>query len=406
MSEPLLTEALPGFRAWRVGHDGRLWAASADAQWEPGVNVARCVHGHDAPKGSCRCGLYAFHHLHRQLAREPVIGGIAAWGDMEVHRDGFRAGRATVLALADDMRFRGELRRAVERYGVPIVPRDALLPVVAERCGLLPPSLVASDDAWLGRRRGYDAEQQLWVEPGGGAVTLGISDVLAAWLKPEVTLRTEADGTLHAAGERATVVLRTGIRGEPLGPGRIAPSHWREDCHGFDWGPPGRSAYLARARVGQDGFAHLLERGEFDAGAITCWADVARELRAAEPADEGFASAAEVYDEVGIPLGGALVRAAAHLGRLDLTLALSARDPQARLVLHLRPGGVRLDCGGTAPADVTIELRAGDLRPLLAGTLDLAQAAGERRLAVRGPRSRALVALSVLVARTRAPARA
>lgn len=434
VSAPLLTEALPGFRAWHVDREGRLLPAAASGAWEPGVNVARCGHGrgHAVPGGDCSCGLYAFHHLHRQLAPEPVVGGIAAWGDMEVHRDGFRAGRARVLALAGDGpgtgRERPRLERAADRYGVPLVPRAALAPVVAERTGLLPASVLAiapaEHDAWLARRRGYDAERQLWAEPGGGAVTVGVSQALRAWLVGTVGVQ-ERSGTVRLHGLGAAVELATGVRGpviavnprlepaggsvaDPDGAGwvvRIAPTHWVEDCSRFDWGPAGRAGSLGRGRGAvATGFAHLLTDDPFDATVVRSWADVGRALRARTAgAQQAFADERALYDDVGIALGRAVTGAAAHIGRLDLTLALAVREPDAHLALDLRAGGVQLHCGGTGGArpDVTIELRGDDLRPLLAGELDLAQAAGAGRLRVRGPRSRALTALAVVVGRTR-----
>ncbi len=417
MSVPLLTEALPGFRAWRLDSEGRLWPAAASAAWAPGVNVARCGHriGHDAPAGNCTCGLYAFHHLHRQLANERVIGGIAAWGDMEVHRDGFRAGRARVLALVLDpltpARERAALERAAERYAVPLVPRAALVPVVAERTGLLPVSVLAGDvdeDVWVRSRRGYDAAQQLWVEPGGGAVTVGVSGALRAWVGAGAAVTaSEEDGEveLRVRGAAATVSLRTAIRGRVLAEGgdhvRVAPTHWAKDCGTFDWGRVGHAAMIARGRA--DELAHLLRAGAFDRSAVTNWADVRRELRAHTEAEPAFADAREVYDELGIPLGRALAGATAHLGRLDLSVAFVVRGPDARLVCDLRPGGVRLrvgDAPGARP-DVVVEVEGNDLRPLLSGALDLAQAAREGRLCVRGPRSRSLSALAVLVGWTR-----
>ncbi len=416
----MLTEALPGFRAWRLDPEGRLWPATASTMWEPGVNVARCVKGHDAPHGDCTCGLYAFHTVHRQLGAERVIGGIAAWGDMEVHRDGFRAGRAQVMALASAAlmppRERAALRRAAARYEVPVVPREALLPVVAERAGLLPVSVVAvsavQQEEWLARRRGYDAEQQVWIEPGGGGVTLGISDPLRAWLGGELEV-SAADAGVRVGGRRASVVLGPGVRGpvtevNPDGDGwiaRIAPTHWSEDCDAFTWGPPGRAVMLSCARAaGADGFAHLLRSGDFDRTAVTCWADVGRELRAAEATPvPSFASERDLYDDLGIAMGRALADATTHLGRLDLTLALAVREPDAQLVLDLRPGEVRLHLGGVAGAraDVIVDVVGDDLRPLLAGRLDLAQATGAGRLGVHGPRSRALSTLAVVTGWTR-----
>lgn len=393
MSVPFLTEALPGFRAWTIDREGRLLPAAVGEPWTTGVNVAGCAHGHghDAPAGDCTCGLYAFHTVHRQLAGEAHVGAIAAWGDMEVHRDGFRAGRARVLALADAPGDR--VQRAAERYGVPVLARDALLPLVALQTGVLPAEVIGTD---VSRRRGYDPDQHVWVEPGGGVVAVGVSEALQARLGGE--LRVEAvPGGLRVTGCSRAAEVRVPVRGRPVDAARLVPSHWAQDWAGFAWGPAGRRRQEAAP------LEHLLTGEGYDPDAPTSWADVRAALRDRRAPDAVFADAAALYDEVGIALGAALAGAAGHLGRLDLTLALAVREPDARLVLDLRPGGVGLRCGDGSGArpDVTIELVGDDLRPLLAGRLDLAQAAGGGRLAVTGPRSRALTALAILVGWTR-----
>ena len=310
MSEPLLVDAIPGFRAWELDDDGRLWPAANRAEpWAAGINVARCAlgRGHDAPAGGCTCGLYAFHTVHRQLAGAPVIGGIAAWGDVEVHRDGFRAGRARVLALAGNDRLpareRRALARAGERYGVPVVDRGILQPVLAARTRALPAELVGeSPERWHGLLRGYDADQQLWVQPGA-SVTLGVSADLRTWMggAAAVAVRTQ-DGalTVDLEGAHASVRLTTTLRGELLelnprldpvaheaadvdGTGwvaRIAPTHWHEDCAGFAWGATGRRDLLVLGRRGrEDDFPHLCTGGGGDPDLVCSWEDVLRELR-------------------------------------------------------------------------------------------------------------------------------
>ncbi|HVL95277.1 MAG TPA: SCP2 sterol-binding domain-containing protein [Solirubrobacteraceae bacterium] len=427
---PLLTEALPGFRAWELRDDGTLWpAAVGERAWEPGVNAARCERGgaHEAPGAGCTCGLYAFHSMHRQLAPERVVGAIAAWGAMEVHRDGFRAGRAAVLALATRGRASAALRRAAERYGVPLVPRDVLQPVAALRTGLLPAALLdlpaSARPHWLSRRRGYDPHAQVWVEPGGGVVTLGISARLLEWLGPG--LRVEAPAALPAAlrlaGARHSLALPVAVAGPVVAVNaapetaegaadaegtawllRVAPAAWERDAAAFDWGPAGRAATLGVADAAAGHFDRLAGQ-EPPERPVASWRDVAAVLRAERERARAprWASAGELYDDLGIALGRALAEDPAgreHLERLGTVLAIEVSGPPARLVLDLRPGG-GLSCGAGGPAaDVTVGVTGEDLPALLGGRLDLAREARTRRLEIAGPLPVALTALAPVTA--------
>jgi hypothetical protein len=414
---PLLTEAIPGFRAWGLDTDGRLWPAAAGrSPWDAGVNVARCAHGHDhtAPAARCTCGLYAFHTVHRQLAREQVVGGIAAWGDVEVHHDGFRAGRARIVALSGRPGLRPADRRllglAAGRHGVPVVRLEALAPVTALACGVLPLQLVpGGGEVWLAARRGYDADQQLWVEPGGGVVHVGVSDALRTWVGGEPVASVAMDGEavmMELAGEHATVRLATGVRGtaQPAGAGiRIVPTHWAHDCLHFDWGRTGRAAMLGSAeRTGSAGFEHLVGRGALDQHAVASWADVLREMRrAATPAPPTYADARALYDDLGITLGRALAADPAHLGRLDLVLTVSVHEPDARLTFDLRGGAtLRLGPGGP-PGDIELALAGRDLGQLLGGRLDVARETQTGRLRLSGTRAAGLTAVAMLTAWSR-----
>lgn len=440
-AELMLIETIPGYRAWTLDDEGHLWpAANGNRPWDPGVNVARCVgRDHDAPATNCSCGLYAFHTVHRQLRGSQVIGGIAAWGAIEVHRDGFRAGRARILALASHdlmpARDRRALARAAERYGVPVVTRAALQPVTAARNGLLPQQLIdttaADHERWLSRRRGYDSEQQIWVEPGGGAVTIGISASLRAWMGGAVSASVATDGpdaiTLTVRGERASVELAPGVQGRLIevnprlaspsddvadadGAGwiaRIETTNWIHDCASFDWGPRGRAGMVGTARRdGAAGFGRLLNRGAFDSSAVSSWADVLREMRRrdARPAS-AYDSDRALYDDLGITLGRALASDASgrqHLQRLACVVAFEIHEPSARLVFDLRRGQTALRCGPTGPPhDISVAIAGDDLRLLLAGKLDLARETRSGRLKVTGPRIDALTALSFLSAWSR-----
>jgi glycine cleavage system H lipoate-binding protein len=434
--EFLLTQALPGFRAWTLTRDGWLRPATGGAGWEPGVNAARCGHGlgHASPAAGCMCGLYAFHTVHRQLAGEAVIGAIAAWGEMHVHRDGFRAGRARVLALAEPGRRlpvdRAALARAARRYGVPLVPRDVLAPVAALQTGSLPAALVDPGPrglpAWLAARRGYDPFAQVWVEPGAGGVIVGTTPTLRRRLGERVRVGARVGeglarhGSLRLEGDRATAELPLALAGtvtevnrspsrpagtEPDEEGvcwllRLAPSGWAESARGFDWGVTGRAATVGAAR-GTGAFADLIVPGELDHVATGSWGDVLDRLRAARRAAAGprFADSAALYDELGIGLGRALERdgrGRAHLEGLAMRIAFETREPEARITLDLRRRPASVECGGDG-GEIVARLRADDLPALLGGRLDLARETRTGRVDVVGPRGAALTSLAALV---------
>src|SRR3954452_9558978 len=133
---PDYVEAVVGYRAWHVAGDGLLrpWTFTA-LPWSPGVNSAVCARDdrHAPPVGDCMCGLYALTDpADRRLdfRADQAVGAIAAWGDLEVHRTGFRAQEACIVALALPARIgvegRDRLERAAARYGVPLVPATRL----------------------------------------------------------------------------------------------------------------------------------------------------------------------------------------------------------------------------------------------------------------------------------------
>src|SRR3954465_746626 len=108
MTAPDFIEPLIGFRAGRVEDDGALvpWALVGSGAWAAGVNTAVCHAGrkHRPPDPGCMCGLYALaspsdRRLHGSDGQ--IVGAIAAWGDVELHRTGFRAEHAAVVALAE-----------------------------------------------------------------------------------------------------------------------------------------------------------------------------------------------------------------------------------------------------------------------------------------------------------------
>ncbi len=133
---PDALEPILGWRVWRLS-DGLLCPLSAHAAgaWTPGVNEARChmySTRHRAPGSNCVCGFNALHHLPDEYRGDPryVIGTIAAWGEVDVYRTGFRSQFACVLGLLAAAPAGSSQRRAIEaaaeRYAVPALEREDL----------------------------------------------------------------------------------------------------------------------------------------------------------------------------------------------------------------------------------------------------------------------------------------
>jgi hypothetical protein len=136
---PDFASAVAGYRAWQLAPGGFLFplALPAAPPWEPGVNRARCFAGgrhgaHEAPGPDCRCGLHALHNPGdgRLKLGHPVIGAIAAWGEIEVYAEGFRAEYASVIALVHQQSCStgppARVREAARRYGARLVSLSAL----------------------------------------------------------------------------------------------------------------------------------------------------------------------------------------------------------------------------------------------------------------------------------------
>lgn len=191
---PDLTQRVVGYRHWIV-KDGRLCPAAARAQppWRPGANEARCatelaqalhatkrerpksmdpklIGAHDAPHPDCFCGLYAYHapelsdYGHHGQENPAVLGAVVGWGRIAVHKDGWRAQHAEVVALACE---RGDERiiEAAARYGVPVVHPVELPEVAAEHGSPVPVQMRPAppdhglwNERWLRVRRVFALE--------------------------------------------------------------------------------------------------------------------------------------------------------------------------------------------------------------------------------------------------------
>lgn len=179
---PTFSECVIGYRQWSVDALDQLWPLTVRQRpWQPGINDAVCdrnahhhnyflttaamLYGapsvpvrppkrHSAPHKDCECGLYAWRCIRPEwITREgqlrephmpPVVGAVAFWGDVRVHREGFRAEKACIVALA----YRAErpevaavVARVAARYRAEVVLLDDL-EIAASRYGTpLPDSM-------------------------------------------------------------------------------------------------------------------------------------------------------------------------------------------------------------------------------------------------------------------------
>ena len=174
---PTFTECVIGYRAWSADRDDRLWPLTDNRRpWAPGINTARCnchvgndlefdwtwhdgrrVLGpappHDAPDGACSCGLYSWRRPRAAWAVDPkcacgrvVVGAVASWGRMHVHKAGFRAEHACVVTLATPPdatdAARAQLARIARRYRVDVVALPQLECAASRHGAPLPDTFV------------------------------------------------------------------------------------------------------------------------------------------------------------------------------------------------------------------------------------------------------------------------
>jgi hypothetical protein len=175
---PLVAGPLYGLRTWAVvGPPGeeRLAGPQRRTAWPDGGAwlVATCERdaGHAAPGHDCVCGVHALHpdaaNARRVLAlRREVPGIVECDGPVEIHPEGFRAGRgrprALVLQPGRNAGLLGRLGRAYDAEVVAIGGADDLVRWCRERGFGLGPGAVdeilgaGTTQAWrrTSRRRG------------------------------------------------------------------------------------------------------------------------------------------------------------------------------------------------------------------------------------------------------------
>jgi hypothetical protein len=176
---PVFSECVIGYRSWKLD-DWVLSPVVYGSPWRPGVNRAQCKahpdwwldpddterapHGHSAPHEHCRCGLHAYHDL-PERTQGSVIGAVAAWGDLQVHHNGFRAECAQIVALVA-----GEcLEEVAATYGVPLVARELLAAEAQQHGSPLPvalrPEAPRTQAAGATSVTFMNALRQAWTQP-------------------------------------------------------------------------------------------------------------------------------------------------------------------------------------------------------------------------------------------------
>jgi glycine cleavage system H lipoate-binding protein len=428
LDAPDLFEPVVGYRAWRLDDDGELlpWTG-VSGPWTPGVNEAECHYysrgraapDHRPPAPDCMCGIYALANLgdHRLTGRAgQAVGAIVAWGAIELHRTGFRAEKASIVALAEpaDESMAEAMARAAHRYGVALVPR-ADLPVHARQFGApVSAELLTGDERVspeLAARhvgeRGIAIDEHVWASPTATDVKVGITEPFARLLGDDLALTLPPEGTrvdagdplamLHTDGQTLVVWARVSgsiaqrneaavwdprmvaLRPETTGwLARIADTGWARDEANFSWGSRGEVFYASRvaeAREGEDVYADLRTSRLFADPLLSVKHGVVRELERLRSAPE-FTSEQDVYAACAEPLRehiAARPSVAARVASLDLTVRYEITEPQATMTLHPVGGLARLTCGPCEfDPDLTVTMSASVAKRFFDGRLDVA----------------------------------
>lgn len=438
---PDFAEAVVGYRKWALDADGGLYPLGARhvAPWSSGQNEAVCHRfpapseggplPHLAPHGRCHCGLYAFRSLsdhqlrfctHQSATPIVVTGAIAAWGEMEVHRTGFRAQYACVLALVANPRMsaarRVLLARAATRYGVPLVPWQDLeaearrhaapLPELLTRQAPRRGKMAAGREHGHTRRRhrgdgpgstafgtGYALDHHVWVYRGESDCVVGITEALARRLGSVQSVEVAGAGDELRQGE-ALAEVRAGaeslllstplsgtvtsvnpqmtnnpqlLRHDPKQGGwlvRLVPSRVEQEARDIAWDPVGGLDYAAFASDRGDGILRdLRPESTEDRPSVSSWAELKDALLTA-PKPRRFAVAHHFYGAIAERLQRRLLGdrvLSSELARLELTAVYRLHEPEASLTLSLADGRAWLSCGREAKDPDLVLYMSGDL---------------------------------------------
>lgn len=153
----LVPDALRGYRTWAgVTVDRRLRSTGVTHAWSPacfvgeasaGEESARCLavpqDQHPAPERTCSCGIYGWYHPDdTRIVSAPIFGAVRLSGRVVLGTHGFRAERASVLALtvADPL-----VRHELRLLGYPVYdsraelleafPPEDVSALTGHRCG-------------------------------------------------------------------------------------------------------------------------------------------------------------------------------------------------------------------------------------------------------------------------------
>lgn len=182
-SDPILPEAVYGWRGWRVfdSEDGAptLWSSKREVSWDEPLKRAGCcdpfsTHPPErSPDADCHCGIYALHEpdlTELLFWGGSVFGLIAGRGSSQLHAQGWRAEESQLLALfvISDQELedqpnritRGALERRTQidyselealgrRYGVPTFHSLSEAQVFASSLGIKRVSAeLCAEDEW------------------------------------------------------------------------------------------------------------------------------------------------------------------------------------------------------------------------------------------------------------------
>lgn len=182
---PDLIENVLAWRGWDVTPTGHLTASAVSGVWDPDANKAVCRHaGHtdDVPAVGCGCGFYGWHEP-GDVSHGQIRGAIKCWGEIIVHDVGVRAEWAEILCLFQSTTHEPWLRRASERYEVPIVETQAEAEALVADQGIRVPESMRPErsepepNSFLGTFRLLEQFNQTWqqayVWSGGHQVASG-----------------------------------------------------------------------------------------------------------------------------------------------------------------------------------------------------------------------------------------
>lgn len=156
LGDDLWVDAVVGYRAWHVTIDRGVatMTAAVAKEWvwpkasplkacctplEPiGRYLAARIGDHPAPRSGCKCGIWAFDSPDKVAEvfhdRVYLLGEVALWGKIKVHRLGYRAEYAQPIAVYEPSgtwpgRFweaaRIQASIVARQYEVPLVQRPA-----------------------------------------------------------------------------------------------------------------------------------------------------------------------------------------------------------------------------------------------------------------------------------------